>query len=223
MEKEEFSLRFKNCRKGMELTQEAFLEQFNSKYKRSFTAAAVSQYENGKRLPEVDALIDFADFFSVSLDYLLGLERDMGRNKVISGIVGNRIKELRNIKNLNQDQVAQVLGVSRQAYANYESGKREPDLQTVIKLANYFDVSLDELLKIDDYTVEDKKTVGGRIKLARVAKGLKQSELAEMLGLAASTVALYEQNRREPNLKTVVKLAKCLGLSLDYLLGYDEE
>lgn len=75
MDKEKFSSRFKNRRKDMELTQEAFLEQFNSKYNRSFTVAAISQYENGKRLPEVDALIDFADFFGVSVDYLLGLER----------------------------------------------------------------------------------------------------------------------------------------------------
>lgn len=74
MDKEKFSSRFKNRRKDMELTQEAFLEQFNSKYNRSFTVAAISQYENGKRLPEVDALIDFADFFGVSLDYLLGLQ-----------------------------------------------------------------------------------------------------------------------------------------------------
>lgn len=146
----------------------------------------------------------------------------MGRSKVFSGIIGKRIKELRNIRNLNQHQVAQELQVSRQMYSSYESGKREPDLQTVVKIANYFGISLDELLNLDDYTEEEKKTVGGRIKQARIAKGLKQSELAEMLELAASTVALYEQNRREPNLKTIVKLAKILDLSLNYLLGYDE-
>lgn len=66
---------FKELREAKGMTQKAFCEQFNSKYNRSFTAAAISQYENGKRIPELDALIDFADFFSVSVDYLLGLER----------------------------------------------------------------------------------------------------------------------------------------------------
>lgn len=70
---EKFSFRFRNLRRNLGLTQEAFLKRFNKEYNRSFTAAAISQYENGKRIPEIDALIDFADFFAVSVDYILGL------------------------------------------------------------------------------------------------------------------------------------------------------
>lgn len=69
---DKFALRFKKLRKETGLTQEQFLKQYNNIYNRSFTAPAISQYENGKRIPEIDALIDFADFFGVSLDYLVG-------------------------------------------------------------------------------------------------------------------------------------------------------
>ncbi len=53
---------------------------------------------------------------------------------------------LRKSKGLTQKEIAEHIGVSRQAYANYESGNREPDFKTLLKLAEYLDVSTDYLL-----------------------------------------------------------------------------
>ena len=64
--------RFRELRQATGMTQEEFRTQFNSRFNRTYTAAAISQFENGKRTPEISALIDFADFFKVSLDCLLG-------------------------------------------------------------------------------------------------------------------------------------------------------
>ena len=64
--------RLKELRTDLGMTQEELRQKFNNKYKRTYTAAAISQFENDKRTPETSALIDFADFFGVSLDYLLG-------------------------------------------------------------------------------------------------------------------------------------------------------
>jgi transcriptional regulator with XRE-family HTH domain len=55
--------------------------------------------------------------------------------------------ELRKEKGITQMDVAKVLDISRQAYANYEIGKREPDLATLLKLADFFGVSVDYLLR----------------------------------------------------------------------------
>ena len=63
--------RFKELRLLKGLSQEEMLEQFNNTYHRNYAAPSISQYENGRRVPEISALIDFADFFEVSLDYLL--------------------------------------------------------------------------------------------------------------------------------------------------------
>ena len=53
---------------------------------------------------------------------------------------------LRKSKGLTQKEIAEHIGVTRQAYANYESGNREPDFKTLLKLAEYLDVSTDYLL-----------------------------------------------------------------------------
>ena len=62
-----------------------------------------------------------------------------------------RIKELRVELGLNQKDIAEKLGITQQAYANYERGARQPDNNTLIKLAKLFDVSIDYLLGISDF------------------------------------------------------------------------
>lgn len=54
--------------------------------------------------------------------------------------------QLRKSKGLTQKDIADALGISRQAYANYEAGNREPDLNTLKKLSDFFSVSIDYLL-----------------------------------------------------------------------------
>ena len=67
---------FRNLRIRKGLNQEEFRKLYNEKYNRNYTSAAISMIEHGKRMPELGALIDFAAFYDVSLDYLLG--RDAG-------------------------------------------------------------------------------------------------------------------------------------------------
>lgn len=57
-----------------------------------------------------------------------------------------RLKELRLNKGLSQQKVADFLGVSQQAYANYESGKRKPEYDLIVKLSNFFGTTTDYLL-----------------------------------------------------------------------------
>lgn len=53
---------------------------------------------------------------------------------------------LRKQAGVTQQSLADYLGISRQAYANYENGNRSPDYQTLKKLSSYFSVSVDYLL-----------------------------------------------------------------------------
>lgn len=58
------------------LSQEQLCRLYNEKYNRKYTTAAMSLIEHDKRSPELGALLDFADFYGVSLDYLLGRDQE---------------------------------------------------------------------------------------------------------------------------------------------------
>lgn len=58
-----------------------------------------------------------------------------------------------------------------------------------------------------------------RIGDLRRARGMRQSELAEAVGVSASAIGMYEQGRREPDLHMLLKLARLFDVSVDYLIG----
>jgi transcriptional regulator with XRE-family HTH domain len=61
-------------------------------------------------------------------------------------LVRDRLRNLRNEKDLTQQDLADFLGITRPAYTAYESGRRQPDNETLSKLADFFGVSVDYLL-----------------------------------------------------------------------------
>ena len=56
------------------------------------------------------------------------------------------LKNIRKMKNLNQQKVALDLNLSREALSHYENGKREPSLNTLLLMSNYFNVSINYLI-----------------------------------------------------------------------------
>lgn len=61
-------------------------------------------------------------------------------------MIGNNIKKLRQKYELTQEELAAKLGVSRSTMGNYEREKREPDIDMLIKMADTFKISIDELV-----------------------------------------------------------------------------
>lgn len=59
--------------------------------------------------------------------------------------LNERLQELRQEKHLSQTELANSVGLSLRAYQYYERGERQPTADTLIALADYFDVSLDYL------------------------------------------------------------------------------
>jgi len=70
-----------------------------------------------------------------------------GRDSGMEYDIGSKIKAARIEKKLTQEQVAELLGVSRQTISNWENEKSYPDIISVIKMSECYDVSLDYLLK----------------------------------------------------------------------------
>ena len=61
-------------------------------------------------------------------------------------VFAEKLKELRKEKGLTQSQVGVHLGMSQHNYRRWEVGERSPSGETLIKLADYFDVSIDYLV-----------------------------------------------------------------------------
>ncbi len=68
------------------------------------------------------------------------------------------LKEIRKKFNMTQDEVALFLGVSRSGYTYYETGKSEPSIDTLKKLATIYDITVDEIL-----SMPKKKIIGRKI------------------------------------------------------------
>ncbi|MBR1645191.1 MAG: helix-turn-helix transcriptional regulator [Selenomonadaceae bacterium] len=64
--------------------------------------------------------------------------------------VSEALKRFRRTFDLKQDNVAQALGVNRQVYQPYETGRTLPSVKTILKIAKAFDVSTDYLLGLSD-------------------------------------------------------------------------
>lgn len=67
-----FGERFKKLRKAKNLTQKELTDYLFEKYKVIISSASISAYENDKGIPEMPLLNNIADYFNVSLDYLMG-------------------------------------------------------------------------------------------------------------------------------------------------------
>ncbi len=64
--------------------------------------------------------------------------------------LGARLRTLRHCRRISQTEVAQYIGITRSAYSHYESNNRQPVYETIIKLAAFFNVSVDYLLVGED-------------------------------------------------------------------------
>lgn len=72
------------------------------------------------------------------------------------------LKRIRKEKNFKQNEVAEIIGVGKSTYCQYENGQREPDVLKIIKLTQILGVSGDTLLGIEqnkDSNIEPKKEI----------------------------------------------------------------
>lgn len=99
-----------------------------------------------------------------------------------------KIKELRTLKGLSQEQVAKTIGVSRPTYTAIEAGKQKLDLEEAQKLAKLFGIGVDELLSGNIPNIEKYKHMiltYLRMNLSKAKDGkVPKTKLAKLLYLA---------------------------------------
>lgn len=103
----------------------------------------------------------------------------------------NRVKELRLAKSLSQEQLAEKIGLTKQAISQYERGERSPSMDVLEALCDFFNVSSDYLLGFDTVTLrfvgkneidklESKSSVRIPV-LGRVAAGVPIDAIEDIL------------------------------------------
>ena len=122
------------------------LEQLSDETDISFSA--LSAYERGTRNPKINTIRTLAEYFGVSSDYLEGRYETQYIIKDATDI-GNIIYELRSKSGLSQLQVANDLKIPVSTFSRYEISVREPKLQKINEILNYFGKQL-KVVDIDD-------------------------------------------------------------------------
>lgn len=131
-----FGERFRQLRIEKGLKQEELINEFNKVFHFSFTKSAISQYENDKRIPEIQALSAFADYYNVSMDYLLGKtdERNVDTNRLSKAnslkdeLIELMIKRgiIKDKNNIN-DEHLKLIEMSISTYADKTNNKKQGD------------------------------------------------------------------------------------------------
>ncbi|WP_197260597.1 helix-turn-helix domain-containing protein [Brevibacillus laterosporus] len=117
-------------------------------------------------------------------------------------IVGQRLREARTKKGLQQNRVAAQLGIHNSTLAKYESGQRELDLDTLKKLAELYEVSVDWITGMDSVSVPALKDIKNpdaeEIKeiLNSLPENKRREFLDQMYIVAAGIVALEKKNKK---------------------------
>lgn len=194
---------------------------------------ALSQYESGNRTPSDDLKIKLADYFNVSLDFLMGRTESYKINNCSSTEIYNSndsfpqskknltstLLYLRKSHNLTQEMVADKLNLSRVRYNNYETGKRSPDYQTLTMIARLYNVSIDYLIGYTNNLKTQTLYFKDILYNILLEKGISQLELSNGTNITTATISRYISGKRKPSAENVKIIADFLGVSIDYLLG----
>lgn len=108
----------------------------------------------------------------------------------------NRIKQLRVEKNLLQSDVAKYIDKSERIVGFYEKGERDPNTETLIKLSELFDVSIDYILGKTDIRNYDKDEQEFRYAYHKEIEGMSEEEVLDALRFYKEMKKKIEDNKK---------------------------
>jgi transcriptional regulator with XRE-family HTH domain len=196
-----FSLKLKELRQKNNLTQDQLADELNTRYHLNESKATISQFEHNKRIPDLDRLINIADYFQVSLDYLCS---NKSNDNVRCTNPGTRIKRLIKKNGLSQKEFVEKFNEkygysdSEATVSQYVNNKRTPEIDKMVKIANFFNVTLDYIMcrtDVDsDMSIYDKpkENISFSTPQEAVSFILSQKVIADLGGYSLDSISNTE-------------------------------
>lgn len=135
--------RLKDIREDKDISQQKMAEILE------VNRSTYSLWELGINIIPLRNLCDFANYFSYSLDYVLGLSNNrklkVTKTNLDLRLLGNNINALRLKNNLTQERLAKVLNISQAGIVRYEKGNVCISTSNLYKIAMKFNISLEDL------------------------------------------------------------------------------
>lgn len=126
---------------------------------------------------------------------------------------------LREGRALTQLEIAEGVGLSQKVVSAYERGVREPSLKNLIKIAEYFSVSIDDLL------LKDLRPQGSmlarNLKYLRNREHFSQGDMARLLKISKANMGKYESGAAELSNQGLINVSEFFGITVDDLLKKD--
>lgn len=131
----------------------------------------------------------------------------------------SNLSYLRTTQGVTQEALGKEFGLSKQIICLYETGLREPTIENLIKIARFFEVSIDNLL------TKDLRPAGsilsGNIKYLRKSMGYTQTDMCRLLKISQPALANYENGARIPSIEGLLNISEFFGVTVDDLLKKD--
>jgi len=137
-----------------------------------------------------------------------------------------RLFEIMLERNISNAELSRESGISTARLSNFYNGKDMPSIKNAFKLVNYFSCTFNYLFGLSDENVQinEKRqyvfeTFYKRLNVLLSINLISQRKLCKEIGINKACISNW-RNGQNPKTRNLVKIAKRLNCSIDYLLGF---
>lgn len=137
----------------------------------------------------------------------------------------HRLEDVRLLNNYSRTQIAELLGVSKRAYTNWENNSETIPTRRLIQLSNIYRINIDYLMCLTNIKLTKNiksdiniENISFRVREIRAELNLTIRELAKILSIDNSTWSKYENAINLIQTTFLVETCKMSAISIDYVL-----
>lgn len=191
----------------------------------NLSASTIGMYEQNRRLPDIDVIVNLCKLFSVSSDYLLEISdnHEQYKQSNVKDTIQERISFLMEYNSIDISFVADFAKIRKQRLDDILTKGKKPDANELIVLANCFSVSTDYLLGLTDEQQHNARICAMEntflFRMSVLMDGYTEAEVANSIDISIAKLRKLISGDEQPTPDVLCLLSKFFNKSTDYLLG----